>query len=79
MLTYGAMIKVIAGFYIGCTGFVVDYYRFIPNKVVVNLRCSFKDTCMNFWGNAKQCEGYRYLEKIDLETNEYWLIKEGNK
>jgi len=39
---YGTTIKVIAGFYLGCTGYVIEPYNYYVDKYIVNLTCEYK-------------------------------------
>lgn len=41
---FGATIKVIAGFYLGCTGHLVDRYNAYVDRYVVNLTCAYKNS-----------------------------------
>lgn len=63
MITYGAMIKVIAGFYIGCTGQVFDYEKVNGwEHYKVNLQCVVYDELVS-------------LEKITLKKEEIEVFK----
>lgn len=39
---YGTTIKVIAGFYLGCTGYVIEPYQVYVDKYTVDLTCEYK-------------------------------------
>lgn len=60
---YGAAIKVIAGFYLGCTGYVLaPAHEYHPGRYVVDLTCKYK------LKNTFITDGFKVtLDKKDFE------------
>lgn len=51
---YGTVIKVIAGFYLGCTGYVVELYNNVyVDRYTVDLTCEYKVKNTVFKDNFK--------------------------
>lgn len=61
MFTFGTLVKVIAGFYIGCTGMVVNYYDW-DNTYAVDLICKAENGIKY---DTHQCLHFKDLEKIN--------------
>lgn len=65
-LTYGTLIKVIAGFYLGCTGNIVDK-GFYENDYILNLNCKYK--------TLEKTEVEKTLNDIKLNIFQVEVIK----
>lgn len=58
---FGTAIKVISGFYLGCTGIVLSPYEVYVDRYVVDLRCEYT------MRNTKIIEGF----KVNLELKDF--------
>lgn len=61
---YGALIKVIAGFYLGCTGYLVSRHNLYTDQFEVKLFCEY------------QKDGIQDKNEVDvvLQTKEFEIL-----
>lgn len=58
MIPYGSLVKIIAGFYLGCTGIVLDYYG-NTRSYKVDLRCKSAYPSIDFFSRVVSEEHLR--------------------